>query len=206
MRDSSRYFDASERIFAEQLRDRDACRLMGWLYAGDGADPDDLDRDLTADLCLACGRFRTAELHDPCIANLPGVQFACCGHGSSGRRVSVTGWFGHLEGPAAAHKMRELGGNPPAPAFLLDPIGRATRTALHLAEDVEELVATHGERVPRYCLVCGAAEQDVGPTTPGPSVCPLTEDDIGNFWEPTWQELNCLDGRLNDVWKAEPEA
>ena len=31
--------------------------------------------------CAACGRFRTEEGHDPCIANLPGVLAACCGHG-----------------------------------------------------------------------------------------------------------------------------
>lgn len=33
--------------------------------------------------CNACGALRpTAEGHDPCIANLPGVAHACCGHGS----------------------------------------------------------------------------------------------------------------------------
>lgn len=32
--------------------------------------------------CSACGAERpTAEGHDPCIANLPGVSYACCGHG-----------------------------------------------------------------------------------------------------------------------------
>jgi len=28
-----------------------------------------------------CKRRRTKEGHDPCIANLPGVEYACCGHG-----------------------------------------------------------------------------------------------------------------------------
>lgn len=31
--------------------------------------------------CENCGRRRTKEGHDPCIADLPGVLFACCGHG-----------------------------------------------------------------------------------------------------------------------------
>jgi hypothetical protein len=31
--------------------------------------------------CAACGMERPANGHDPCIANLPGVKFACCGHG-----------------------------------------------------------------------------------------------------------------------------
>ena len=31
--------------------------------------------------CENCGKRRTKDGHDPCIANLPGVLFACCGHG-----------------------------------------------------------------------------------------------------------------------------
>ncbi len=34
--------------------------------------------------CARCGKFPTAEGHDPCIANLPGVRAACCGHGFQG--------------------------------------------------------------------------------------------------------------------------
>ena len=32
--------------------------------------------------CPECGKTRTKDGHDPCIANLPGVKFACCGHGT----------------------------------------------------------------------------------------------------------------------------
>lgn len=31
--------------------------------------------------CPKCGELPTPEGHDPCIKNLPGVVFACCGHG-----------------------------------------------------------------------------------------------------------------------------
>lgn len=31
--------------------------------------------------CNKCQMSITNEGHDPCIANLPGVKFACCGHG-----------------------------------------------------------------------------------------------------------------------------
>lgn len=31
--------------------------------------------------CPKCNQFETKEGHDPCIANSPGVEFACCGHG-----------------------------------------------------------------------------------------------------------------------------
>lgn len=31
--------------------------------------------------CLLCRKKRTEDGHDPCIANLPGVIYACCGHG-----------------------------------------------------------------------------------------------------------------------------
>jgi hypothetical protein len=107
--------------FLLELEDRKSLRRTGWLYAGDGADVYDPDRDITADMCLACGGFRTEDLHDPCIANLPGVYFACCGHGRSGRWVNVN----DLHGPVAARRMRELGGNPPPQAFVLDPIDGA---------------------------------------------------------------------------------
>lgn len=32
-------------------------------------------------VCTHCNRPRTATGQDPCIAGLPGVEFACCGHG-----------------------------------------------------------------------------------------------------------------------------
>jgi hypothetical protein len=32
--------------------------------------------------CPRCNQYPTSDDHDPCIANLPGVEFACCGHGT----------------------------------------------------------------------------------------------------------------------------
>lgn len=32
-------------------------------------------------LCPKCQKPPTVDGHDPCIANLPGVTAACCGHG-----------------------------------------------------------------------------------------------------------------------------
>lgn len=31
--------------------------------------------------CFGCGAKINSGAHDPCIANLPGTQYACCGHG-----------------------------------------------------------------------------------------------------------------------------
>lgn len=31
--------------------------------------------------CPKCGEAPSEDNHDPCIRNLPGVAFACCGHG-----------------------------------------------------------------------------------------------------------------------------
>ena len=31
--------------------------------------------------CIKCKLARTPEGHDPCLGELPGVLFACCGHG-----------------------------------------------------------------------------------------------------------------------------
>ncbi|WP_424355852.1 hypothetical protein [Methanobacterium sp. MBAC-LM] len=30
--------------------------------------------------CAYCGRLPTSQGHDACIANLPSVEYACCGH------------------------------------------------------------------------------------------------------------------------------
>ena len=63
---------------------------------------------------------RTPEGHDPCIANLPGVVFACCGHGvkegyvcfESGTiirgdfRVEQAGWA--LDGDAKAKPQKDM--------------------------------------------------------------------------------------------------
>ena len=32
-------------------------------------------------VCPKCKKKPTEDGHDPCIENLPGVKFACCGHG-----------------------------------------------------------------------------------------------------------------------------
>jgi hypothetical protein len=34
------------------------------------------------DKCRKCKLARTPEGHDPCLGELPGVLFACCGHGN----------------------------------------------------------------------------------------------------------------------------
>jgi hypothetical protein len=31
--------------------------------------------------CVRCGRSADEDGHDPCLADIPGAQFACCGHG-----------------------------------------------------------------------------------------------------------------------------
>jgi hypothetical protein len=31
--------------------------------------------------CPVCGKEPTKELHDGCLGRIPGVKFACCGHG-----------------------------------------------------------------------------------------------------------------------------
>lgn len=39
--------------------------------------------------CARCHLSPTAEGHDPCIAKLPGVAYACCGHGSAQGYVAM---------------------------------------------------------------------------------------------------------------------
>jgi len=52
--------------------------------------------------CSLCGGKRTEDGHDPCIANLPGVSNACCGHGVKDAYVAfenglvIRGEFDHV--------------------------------------------------------------------------------------------------------------
>jgi hypothetical protein len=125
----------AEWLFWSELAYRHEMRSTGW--EPDPGEPE-YDRDIAKDTCCACGRRRgsvevegelggqsvtVTEFPDPCLGMLPGVGYACCGHGRSGRAVYVNS----LHGPAAAQKMRELGGDPPPQAFHLDPIGEDKR-------------------------------------------------------------------------------
>jgi hypothetical protein len=46
-----------------------------WRYHNDNSPYDD------SKPCIRCGQMPTKDGHDACIANLPGVRNACCGHG-----------------------------------------------------------------------------------------------------------------------------
>jgi hypothetical protein len=61
--------------------------------------------------CPICGHDKKNR-HDACIASLPFVEYACCGHGNA-RDAYLC--FGNtaLYGPVALSVMRDLGGNPP---------------------------------------------------------------------------------------------
>jgi hypothetical protein len=50
-----------------------------WRFADTGEKV--TDEAIRARRCTACGERPTPDGHDPCIANLPGVRNACCGHG-----------------------------------------------------------------------------------------------------------------------------
>jgi hypothetical protein len=73
--------------------------------------------------CAHCNRQATRRQHDACIADLPGVVFACCGHGLctdhtfTGDRQSYIGFKdgSTVSGPLARAYMRALGGSPPEP-------------------------------------------------------------------------------------------
>ena len=50
-----------------------------------GEEFDILSREDRKRPCAKCGVLPTVEGHDACIANLPGVAYACCGHGDTSR-------------------------------------------------------------------------------------------------------------------------
>ncbi len=50
-------------------------KLKEWLYV-DTKETYENDRK-----CIKCGKMPTSEGHDACLGELPGIEFACCGHG-----------------------------------------------------------------------------------------------------------------------------
>lgn len=52
-------------------------------------DTDELVLESPKRPCPVCNEYETAEGHDPCIANLPGVRNACCGHGCKNRYIQL---------------------------------------------------------------------------------------------------------------------
>lgn len=55
-----------------------------WLYI-DGTDAWQNPRP-----CPKCNQLPTPEGHDACLGQLPGVEYACCGHGVSQGYISFT--------------------------------------------------------------------------------------------------------------------
>ena len=67
------------------INDRGQRHYSNWRY-----DDNDVsrDEDTTKRACPMCKMMTTKDGHDPCIANLPGVKFACCGHGQKDAYIS----------------------------------------------------------------------------------------------------------------------
>jgi hypothetical protein len=59
--------------------------------------------DLDNGRCDLCGRRPTAKGHDACIADLPGVDFACCGH-----RAGETGYVKFSDGRVIDGQFRHV--------------------------------------------------------------------------------------------------
>lgn len=52
----------------------------GWVYESDGK-PLKKDGEVQFRPCPKCNKLPTREGHDACLGTLPGVKYACCGHG-----------------------------------------------------------------------------------------------------------------------------
>jgi len=74
-------------IYLENKKD-DGGIYSYWRYN----DTNELIKESPDRECNHCGKYQTEEGHDPCIANLPGVEQACCGHGKSGGYLVFGGW------------------------------------------------------------------------------------------------------------------
>ena len=77
-----------------------------WRYEDDDS-PLRVDGKLSFKPCPKCGKLPTKEGHDACLGTLPGVKFACCGHGvtqgyisfENGVRISINKYAEISGGP-----------------------------------------------------------------------------------------------------------
>ena len=133
----------SEKAHRDQLKD--ACHQLtealeylreGMLNAAEASTKRALDHlaaltslvGAQADQCAACGKpptkilrrrqpggRRFADFDDACIADRPGVRFACCGHGDPDEEPCLELDSGErFYGEDACMLMRKLGGKPPS--------------------------------------------------------------------------------------------
>jgi len=57
--------------------------------------------------CTRCGHCPTAKGHDWCIRNLPGVRYACCGHGEEDGYIMFTNGV-TIKGPFTVEQGMEI--------------------------------------------------------------------------------------------------
>ena len=76
-----------------------------WRYSDDDSTVKDNWQDRP---CGKCGESFTEDGHDPCIANLPGVMNACCGHGDDSEAYIQFECGESINGVEAAKRQREL--------------------------------------------------------------------------------------------------
>ena len=76
-----------------------------WRYEDDDLAVKD---NWTARPCNKCGESFTKDGHDPCIANLPCVMNACCGHGDDSSAYVQFKSGESIHGTEAILKQREL--------------------------------------------------------------------------------------------------
>lgn len=76
-----------------------------WRYESDGAL---VKENWEKTPCGKCGKHFTEKGHDPCIANLPGVMNACCGHGNAGEAYIQFSDGQIIRGDYALQRQKEL--------------------------------------------------------------------------------------------------
>ncbi len=69
-------YNFGHKIYLTNKEDDDGV-MRDWRYV----DTDEQVDNAKPRRCIKCNKYQTEEGHDPCMANIPGVKYACCGHG-----------------------------------------------------------------------------------------------------------------------------
>ena len=75
----------------EQLVDVKGHKLVWDSKTNTYSFPGGIEVDVRSVHCRSCGRQETDDGHDACLADLPGVVNACCGHGTKKGYIMLEG-------------------------------------------------------------------------------------------------------------------
>lgn len=93
--DQLNVYNFGNKMYCHSKKDGDTITFKDWRYCDN--DDENTSENFQKRICPSCGLNPTKDGHDPCIANLPGVMYACCGHGLDSTERDDKMYFAYIK-------------------------------------------------------------------------------------------------------------